>query len=499
MSTNEKIAILAIDQGTTSSRAIVFALTGEIVASSQLEFTQHYPSEGWVEHDPEDIWLTSLKATQEAHQKAVSLGYAVATIGITNQRETTVIWNKESGKPIHNAIVWQDRRTAAVCDGLRAKGYEDTVRSKTGLLLDPYFSASKAAWILDHVDGARELASAGKLAFGTIDTFLIWRLTGGEVHATDTTNASRTSLYNIHDLSWDPELLDLFDVPSTLLPEVRQSSDNYGSTMPSLLGAAIPIQGVAGDQQAAAIGQCCFQKGDVKSTYGTGCFVLMNTGANCVTSEHKLLSTIAYTIDDQTAYALEGSIFMAGATMQWLRDELGVIEDASDSGDIAAALSGNGGVILVPAFTGLGAPHWDAEARAAIFGMTRGTNSAHLIRAALESVCYQTSDLFDAMEKDGLRPNAVKVDGGMVANDWLLEFLATILNVPVDRPVILETTALGAAFLAGLKAEIFESLSEISNRWQRERLFKAKPDFEERAVLLARWHKAVACAQEFGS
>lgn len=499
MSENEKKAILAIDQGTTSSRAIVFGADGAIIATSQYEFAQHYPFEGWVEHDPEEIWQTILKATREAYSEAVSLGYQVVTIGITNQRETTVIWDKETGKPIHKAIVWQDRRTAQVCEKLKADGHEDTVKSKTGLLLDPYFSASKAAWILDNTEGARALAADGKLAFGTIDSFLVWRLTGGAVHATDTTNASRTSLFNIHDLAWDDALLDVFNVPRTMLPDVRQSSDDYGVTMPELLGVAVPIQGVAGDQQAAAVGQCCFHEGDVKSTYGTGCFVLLNTGPKCVPSQHKLLSTIAYTIDGQTAYALEGSIFMAGATMQWLRDELGVIKNAVDSGKIAAKLSDCGGVVLVPAFTGLGAPHWDAEARAAIFGMTRGSNSAYLIRAALESVCYQTSDLFDAMEKDGLRPVAVKVDGGMVANDWLLDFLANILKVPVDRPVILETTALGAAFLAGLKAGLFVSLEEISRHRQSERLFQPSSDFKDRDVLLNRWHKAVACARDFGS
>lgn len=490
-------AILSIDQGTTSSRAIIFARSGEIIASAQLEFTQQFPRDGWVEHDPEEIWRTSLKVSQTALREAEAKGYRTEAIGITNQRETTILWDRNTGKPVCNAIVWQDRRTADYCKELRASGYEDTIKGKTGLLLDPYFSASKIAWILDNVPNARTAAEDGQLAFGTIDSFLIWRLTGGKVHATDTTNASRTSLFNIHTLDWDQDLLELFGVPRSLLPDARDSSDDYGSTAESLFGRCIPICGVAGDQQAAAFGQACFKKGDVKSTYGTGCFALLNTGHDCVNSDNRLLSTIAYTLNGKATYALEGSIFNAGATMQWLRDELNVIDNARQSERMAEETPADHGVFLVPAFTGLGAPYWVPDARAAIFGMTRATARNEFVRAALESVCYQTHDLFDAMANDGHRPSALKVDGGMVANKWLLQFLADILGMKVERPANLETTALGAAYLAGLKAGIYDSLDEIAGLWKIDCALHPGTPFTRKQGLLDKWHKAVSCTRSF--
>jgi glycerol kinase len=483
--------ILSIDQGTTSSRAIAFNRKAEIVAVAQEEFPQHFPHDGWVEHDPEDIWRTSLAVARKAFAEAESAGGRVVAIGITNQRETTILWDRKTGKPIHNAIVWQDRRTADACRKLREAGHEDEVREKTGLVLDPYFSATKAAWILDHVDGARARAEAGDIAFGTVDCFLIARLTGGKVHATDATNASRTSLYNIRTGEWDPALLEAFRVPAACLPEVRDCAADYGETDPSLFGRAVPICGVAGDQQAAAIGQACFAPGDIKSTYGTGCFVLVQTGSDIVHSKNNLLSTVAYRLGGKTAYAIEGSIFIAGAAVQWLRDGLKIIKSAKETEALARSIDGNRGVYLVPAFTGLGAPHWAPDARGAIYGVTRATGPAEFARAALEAVVYQTADLLDAIRKDGVRPHALRVDGGMVANDWLMQFLADILDLPVERPKVMETTALGAAFLAGLQCGLYASTDDIAAIWSRDARFEAKMKAGEREALLGGWKKAV--------
>lgn len=487
----KQAAILAIDQGTTSSRALVFDSQAALLLTAQQEFPQLYPADGWVEHDPEAIWQSSLQVAQEAFKAAEAKGYEIAAIGITNQRETTVVWDRQSGKAIYNAIVWQDRRTADVCAKLRSQNMENEVRSRTGLLLDPYFSATKIAWLLDNVDGARGQASLGKLAFGTIDSFLISRLTAGEVHATDATNASRTNLYNLHTGAWDKELLKIFRVPAAVLPTVKDCAADYGMTSPALFGRALPIFGVAGDQQAATIGNCCFEPGAIKSTYGTGCFVVLNTGDNIIESGHRLLSTVAYQLDGKTTYGLEGSIFMAGATIQWLRDGIGVISNAADTEGLARGLKSNAGVYLVPAFTGLGAPHWDAEARGAIFGLTRATGPAELARAALESVCYQTRDLLDAMAADGVRPQGLRVDGGMVMNNWLVQFLADILGIPVERPEVTETTAAGAAYLAGRQAGIYGDLDEVSQLWRCEARFEPKLAAGESDALLAAWHKAV--------
>ena len=482
--------LLAIDQGTTSSRAIVFDAAGTVRATAQREFTQHYPGDGLVEHDPEEIWSATLAVTREAFAAA---GGTVAAIGITNQRETTVVWDRASGAPIHRAIVWQDRRTAERCRALREAGHEPMVSGKTGLLLDPYFSATKLAWILDHVDGARERAAAGELAFGTIDTFLIWRLTGGAVHATDATNASRTLLFDIHAQAWDDALLRLFDVPREVLPEVRDSAADFGATLPGLLGHAVPIAGVAGDQHAATFGQACFEPGMVKSTCGTGCFVVMNTGAEAVRSRHRLLTTVAWRLGGDPVFALEGSIFVAGAAVQWLRDGLGVIETAAQTEALAAGLPDSGGVCLVPAFTGLGAPHWDPDARGAIFGLTRDTGPAHLARAALESVCLQTRDLMAAMEADrGAAVDRLRVDGGMAGNAWLLQALADIVGVAVERPRVIETTALGAAYLAGLQAGVFRSLDDVRERWARAAEFTPRMPEQERDRLVRAWESAVA-------
>ena len=483
--------ILSIDQGTTSSRAIVFDSAGRIVASAQQEFAQHYPKDGWVEHDPEDIWTTTLATAREALDAAEKTGGEVAAIGVTNQRETTIIWDRKTNAPIYNAIVWQDRRTADVCAALREDGFEAHVNARTGLLLDPYFSASKAAWILDNVDGARARADKGELAFGTVDTFLIWRLTGGKTHATDATNASRTSLYNIHDNCWDDALLEKFCVPHALLPDVRDCADDYGVTDPELFGRAIPICGVAGDQQAAAFGQACFATGDIKSTYGTGCFVLINTGDKPVVSQNKLLSTIAYRLKGETVFALEGSIFIAGAAVQWLRDELKMIDSAAETAELAESIETNNGVYLVPAFTGLGAQHWAPGARAAITGLTRGAGRAEFARAALESVVYQTADLMNAIARDGAQTNTLRVDGGMVANDWLMQFLADILGLDVERPKILETTALGAAYLAGLQAGIFQDTEEIAERWRLDARFQPAMAPELRRRNLSGWADAL--------
>lgn len=481
--------ILAIDQGTTSSRAMVFDAQGQMVSSAQEEFPQIYPAPGWVEHDPEEIWRTTLETAHRAFELAEAQGGRVIGIGVTNQRETTILWDRRTGKPIYNAIVWQDRRTADVCRKLSKS--EAIVRKKTGLLLDPYFSATKIAWILDRVDGARALAKNGDLAFGTVDAWLIHRLTGGRAHVTDATNASRTSLYDIHAGAWDEELCKLFRVPASVLPVVKDCADDFGETDASLFGRQIRIRGVAGDQQAALAGQACFAPGAVKSTYGTGCFVVMNTGAKPLQSKNRLLTTVGYRLKGKTTYALEGSIFVAGAAVQWLRDGLKIVRHASETEGLARGLSDTGGVYMVPAFTGLGAPHWDAEARGALFGLTRATGAAEITRAVLESVVYQTADLFDAMAADGCTPSEVRVDGGMVANGWLCQFLADVLNLPVDRPAVTETTALGAAAFAGLQAGLFASLDEFAEHRQSNARFE--PDMEEsvRASLLEGWRDAV--------
>ncbi len=474
--------ILAIDQGTTSSRAIIFNDQLEIVASAQQEFEQFFPQSGWVEHDPEEIWTTTLATCRKALEKSTLPATDIAAIGITNQRETAIIWDKDTGKPIHKAIVWQDRRTSEYCSQLREDGHDPMITAKTGLLLDSYFSGTKIKWLLDNVAGAREKAASGKLRFGTVDTFLLWRLTGGKEHATDATNASRTMLYNIHDNCWDKDLLALLDIPASLFPEVKDSSADFGSTDPALFGTALPIGGIAGDQQAALVGQACFQPGMIKSTYGTGCFVVLNTGDQAVRSTNRLLTTIGYRLDGKTTYALEGSIFVAGAAVQWMRDAMGLIEAASETGKLARQADINQDVYLVPAFTGLGAPHWDGEARGAIFGITRATGPAELSKAALESVCYQTRDLLDAMRGDwqNMGETVLRVDGGMVASNYTMQFLADILNAPVDRPVVLETTALGAAYLAGLHKGLFPPPEQFSRSWKRDKRFTPALDEEVR-------------------
>ena len=481
--------ILSIDQGTTSSRTVVFSLNGQILFSAQEAFPQIYPQDGWVEHDPEKIWDTVLSTLKEAYTWAVDENFNVAAIGITNQRETTLVWDRETGAPLYNAIVWQDRRTAEHCKALADKLPVEDLQAKTGLLHDPYFSGSKMAWILDHVDGARGRAQAGELCFGTVDSFLIWRLTGGQSHVTDATNASRTNLFDIHKQDWDDELLELFNVPLAGLPDVLDCAGNFGTC--AVLGKDIPITGVAGDQQAAAVGQACFKAGDIKSTYGTGCFVILNTGDEAVISKNRLLTTVAYRLNGETSYALEGSIFMAGASVQWLRDEMKLIEKAAETEAICEGLESTGGVYLVPAFTGLGAPHWAPDARGAVFGMTRGTGRDHLIRATVESVVYQTYDLFEAMGKDGVTPNALRVDGGMSANSWMCGYLSDILDMPVLRPTILETTALGAAYLAGLGAGLYDGLDDVSEHWTAEREFNPTLSAQTRETRLADWSKYV--------
>jgi glycerol kinase len=482
--------LLAIDQGTTSSRAIAFDQKAHVVAVAQQEFPQHYPADGWVEHDPEDIWRTTLAVAKEAIAKAEAKGGAVVAIGVTNQRETTLVWDRASGKPLHRAIVWQDRRTADVCRRLKSEGAEAMVRERTGLVLDPYFSATKARWIVEKT-GASAAAASGALAFGTVDSFVISRLTGGKTHATDATNASRTSLFNIRSQTWDDDLLRLFGVPRALLPEVKDCADDFGATDPAHFGRAIPIFGVAGDQQSAAIGQACFAPGDIKSTYGTGCFMLAHTGAEIVLSRNNLLTTVAARLNGRPTYAMEGSIFIAGAVVQWLRDGLKIIASAAESEALARSVPNAGGVYLVPAFTGLGAPHWAPDARGAIYGLTRGAGRAEIVRAALESVAYQTADLLSAMRADGARPAALRVDGGMVANSWLLQFMADVLDIPVERPAVMETTALGAAFLAGLKAGLFQSTDDVARIWRREARFEPQMKASERETLLGGWKTAV--------
>ena len=485
--------VLAIDQGTTSTRAIVFDDGFHIRGLGQQEFPQHFPHSGWVEHDPEDIWSSTLATIRTALADASLSASDIATIGITNQRETTLIWDRDTGKPIHNAIVWQDRRTAEFCRKLVADGHEPEITRKTGLLIDPYFAGTKIAWLLDNVEGARARAEAGKLAFGTVDSFLLWRLTGGRVHASDATNACRTMLFDIEAHDWDDDLLRLLRVPRSLLPEVKDCDAAFGTTDPGLFGAAIPICGMAGDQHAATLGQACFQPGMLKSTYGTGCFAVLNTGDTKVPSSNRLLTTIAYRLAGRTTFGLEGSIFVAGAAVQWLRDGLGLVDRADRTGPMAGAADDAQEVYMVPAFTGLGAPWWDAEARGAIYGLTRKTGPNELARAALESVCFQTADLLSAMKKDwtGASDTILRVDGGMVASDWTMQRLADILDAPVDRPVVLETTALGAAWVAGQKAGVWPDMAGFAERWNLERRFEPRMDAVTRGRKLAGWADAV--------
>ena len=487
--------VLAIDQGTTSTRAIVFSSAGQPIAIAQREFEQLYPQPGWVEHDPETIWRDTLEICHGAIAQAGLEATGIGAIGITNQRETVVLWERSSGKPIHNAIVWQDRRTANHCRRLIEGGHEDLVRDRTGLVIDPYFSATKLAWLLAEIPTVRHAAERGELAFGTIDSFLLWRLTGGKVHATDATNAARTMLFNIHRQDWDDDLLRLLDIPRAVLPEVRDCSTLFGTTPTQTLGAALPITGIAGDQQAATVGQACFQPGMLKSTYGTGCFALLNTGEQAVTSANKLLTTVAYRLAGKTTYAIEGSIFVAGAAIKWLRDSLELIGQAGESELLAAGIHDTGGVYLVPAFVGLGAPHWQPDARGAVFGLTLDSGIAEIVRAALESVGYQTKDLMTAMGadlgRDGGGPTALRVDGGMVANDWVCQFLADILDLPVERPTVTETTALGAAYLAGLETGLYDSLDAIAAAWHCERRFEPQMSAAARDRLYAGWQDAI--------
>jgi glycerol kinase len=491
--------IVAIDQGTTSTRAIVFDAGQRIAGVSQQEFAQHFPSSGWVEHDPEDLWRTTVETVRAALADAGVAAKDVAALGITNQRETTLVWNRRTGQPIHRAIVWQDRRTADLCARLRGEGHEAAITASTGLLVDPYFSGTKVAWLLDNVEGARAAARAGELAFGTVDSWLIWKLTGGRRHVTDATNASRTLLYNIHGNAWEADILELLDVPETVLPDVLDCDGAFGTTEANLFGAPIPILGVAGDQQAATLGQACFQPGMLKSTYGTGCFALLNTGDEPVASRNRLLTTIAYRLAGQTTYALEGAIFIAGAAVQWLRDGLGILKRADESGPMAAEADPEQTVYLVPAFVGLGTPYWDAEARGAMFGLTRATGPKELARAALESVCYQTADLIGAMHDDWSRAGAprgdavvLRVDGGMVASDWTMQRLSDLLAAPVDRPRILETTALGAAWLAGQKAGVWPGPEGFARQWKLDRRFEPSMDEDVRQAKLAGWRDAVS-------
>ncbi len=486
--------VLAIDQGTTSSRAILFDGNRKVVGVGQEEFAQHFPDSGWVEHDASDLWSTTAATCRMAMERAGVRANDIAAIGITNQRETVVVWEKDTGRAIHRAIVWQDRRTAGFCADLKRDGHEDMVRARTGLLLDPYFSSTKLAWILDNVEGARARAERGELLFGTVDCWLIWNLTGGEVHATDATNASRTMLYNIHEHRWDAEMLKLLRIPEAMLPEVRDSNAEFGMARADLFGSEIPILGVAGDQQAATVGQACFTPGSFKSTYGTGCFALLNTGDRPVPSENRLLTTVAYKLDGRATYALEGSIFVAGAVVQWLRDGLKIIREAKETQPLAEAADPHQHVYLVPAFAGLGAPWWDPEARGAIYGLTRNSGPAEFARAALESVGYQTRDLLEAMRRDwpeGGEPPVLRVDGGMSASDWMLQFLADVLDAPVDRPKIAETTALGAAWLAASKAGVWPGMEAFSAGWELDRRFEPRMEAAERDAKVAGWREAV--------
>lgn len=491
--------ILAIDQGTTSTRAILFNKKGEIVHVAQQEFTQIFPQPGWVEHNANEIWGSVLAVMATVLAEVNVKPEQIAGIGITNQRETAVVWDKETGNPIYNAIVWQSRQTAQICEELKAQGYDQLFREKTGLLIDAYFSGTKVKWIMDHVEGAREKAEQGKLLFGTIDTWLIWKLSGGRAHVTDYTNASRTLMYNIYELKWDDELLDILGVPKSMLPEVRPSSEIYANTIDyHFFGHQVPIAGVAGDQQAALFGQACYQEGMAKNTYGTGCFMLMNTGEKAVKSEHGLLTTIAWGLDGKVEYALEGSIFVAGSAIQWLRDGLRMFKEAKDSEAYAARVSSTDGVYMVPAFVGLGTPYWDSDVRGAVFGLTRGTSKEHFIRATLESLAYQTRDVLSAMEQDsGIALKTLRVDGGAVQNNFLMQFQSDILNVPVERPIVSETTALGAAYLAGLAVGYWESQEEIAKQWVIDKKFEPGMSDFEREKLYEGWKKAVHAAMAF--
>lgn len=494
----DKRYILALDQGTTSSRAILFDRNASIVAVSQKEFTQFYPNSGWVEHDAEEIWSTQLEVMRNVLSKSNIDAKHIAGIGITNQRETTVIWDKITGKPIHNAIVWQCRRTASICDELINDGLSDYIKENTGLVIDAYFSATKIKWILDNVEGARERAENGELLFGTIDTWLIWNMTKGKIHITDYSNASRTMLFNIKQLKWDKTILDALNIPECILPEVRQSSEVIGMSEKDILGCEVPISGIAGDQQSALFGQACFQEGMVKNTYGTGCFMLMNTGEKPVSSKNGLITTIAWGVDGKVEYALEGSIFIGGAAIQWLRDELGLINDAADSEYFAKKVNDTNGVYLVPAFAGLGAPYWDMYARGTLIGLTRGANRNHIIRATLESIAYQTRDVIDAMISDsGMNLTALKVDGGASKNNFLMQFQSDILGVEVDRPEVTETTALGAAYLSGLAVGFWKSKGEIAQKWSVDKIFKPELDSLTRNKLYNGWHKAVQRAMNW--
>ena len=484
-------AILAIDQGTTSTRAIVFSVNGKKLFSSQLEIKQYFPKNGWVEHNPNEIWSKTLKVIKNVAKNCIRKKIKILTIGITNQRETTVLWDKSNGRPVYNAIVWQDRRTEDFCNTLKAKNKETKIRKKTGLFLDPYFSATKVRWIIKNVPKAKKLIKEKKLLFGTIDTFLIWKLTSGKVHATDATNACRTMLFNINNNKWDNEILKIFNISKNILPEVKNSADNFGMTKKSIIGKSIPINGVVGDQQAATIGQCCFSTGSVKSTYGTGAFVLMNTGSKKIFSKNKLLTTICYRINNKTTYALEGSIFVAGAGVQWIRDKLKLINNAYETEKIAKSKKNNNGVYLVPAFTGLGAPYWRPNSRGLLSGLTRNTDWKDIVRAVLESVAYQSFDLFKAMNRDGLKPSVVKVDGGMVSNNWFSQFLSDILGITVIRSKINETTALGAAFIAGLYIGEFNSFKSIKNKWKIDKRFNPKINKSSRIKLLKGWKQAI--------
>jgi glycerol kinase len=491
--------ILALDQGTTSSRAIVFDRAGQVVQMVQQEFPQLYPQPGWVEHDPEAIWQSQLQVARDALARAQITAYQLAAIGITNQRETTVIWDRQTGQPIMNAIVWQDRRTAAFCDQLKAEGFNKTIRAKTGLVTDAYFSGTKIAWILDNVPDARALAEAGRLAFGTIDSFLVWRLTGGRLHIIDVSNASRTMLYDIHKRWWSNTILERLKIPVSMLPQVVPSSMEYGQTDPSVLGAAVPIAGMAGDQQSATFGQACYEPGMAKNTYGTGCFMLMNTGREAKESRNNLLTTVGWTVGEQPMqYALEGSVFIAGAAIQWLRDEMQLITTAAETDGLARSIPDTAGVYVVPAFVGLGAPYWDQYARGTIVGLTRGSGKTHIVRATLESIAYQTRDVLEAMRADsGLELQALRVDGGAVKNDFLMQFQADILGVPVQRPVVTETTALGAAYLAGLAVGYWTSQAEIAEQWALDKTFEPQMSADQRDNLYAGWKRAVARAQKW--
>ncbi|MBC2116579.1 glycerol kinase GlpK [Listeria booriae] len=495
----EKKYILALDQGTTSSRAMIVDETGEIIGVEQKEFEQIFPKPGWVEHSANEIWASILAVIAGVLLKTNISSKQVAGIGITNQRETTVVWEKETGNPIYNAIVWQSRQTADICNQLKKDGYNDMVRDKTGLLIDAYFAGTKARWILNHVDGAQERAENGELLFGTIDTWLVWKLTGGKAHVTDYSNASRTLLYNIYDLQWDDELLEMLNIPKVMLPEVKQSSEVYGTTVPyHFFGEEVPVAGIAGDQQAALFGQGCFEKGEAKNTYGTGCFLLMNTGDKAVKSDTGLLTTLAWGIDGKVEYALEGSIFVAGSAIQWLRDGMRMLRHSGDSENYASRIESSDGVYVVPAFVGLGAPYWDSDVRGAVFGLTRGTEKEQFIRATLESLAYQTKDVLNAMEKDsGIELKLLHVDGGACANDFLMQFQADILNVPVERPENRETTVLGAAFLAGLAVGVWKDKKEIKRHWKLDKKFEVEMKDDERDELYGGWQKAVKAAQAF--